>query len=75
MRILKLYWFRGDRFLVLLIAIVATLLLLSTIEPSGLRSLVESAALTVVFVTGALANRHRKAIFRWRSSLPQQPSR
>lgn len=61
--IAKQYWSRGDRFLTLLITLVATLLLLSTIESPTLQKKLGDVCFSLVFVAGVLANRRRKVIF------------
>lgn len=57
-------WLRSDRFLVLLIVVVATLMLLPTIDAPGIHRFLGQAALTLVFVVSAIANRHRTVVFR-----------
>ncbi len=56
-------WFRGDRFLLLLVSLVVTLLLAPLMEESILGKLLMHACFTFVFVTGVVANRQRKGIF------------
>jgi hypothetical protein len=59
----KQYWLRGDRFLLLLVSLVATLLLVPLVHSPLVQKILANALFTLVFVTGALANRRRNVIF------------
>ncbi len=59
----KLQWLRGDRFLLLLVSLVVTLLLAPLMEEMVLGKLLMHGCFTLVFLTGVLANRRRKGIF------------
>jgi hypothetical protein len=61
--IVKQYWLRGDRFLVLLILLVGTMLLVPMVGSPLVQKILWDACLTLVFVAAALANRHRQRIF------------
>lgn len=55
---------RRDRFLVLLVVVVATLILLPTIDTPGIHRFLGQASFTMVFVVSAIANRRRLLVFR-----------
>lgn len=55
-------WIRGDRYALLLISLVATLFLQPLFAHEQTSRVFSSVCLTLVFLTGVLANRHRKAV-------------
>lgn len=62
--IVRQYWRHGDRFLVLLVSLVLMFLLVPLVDSPFVQKLLGAGCLTLVFVTGALANRHRPLIFK-----------
>lgn len=56
-------WFRRDRFLALLVVVVATLMLLPTIDLPGFQKFLGQTVLALVFAVGAIANRRRRVVF------------
>lgn len=63
MSVIRSYWRDGDRFLMLLVSLITTMLVLPIFDSPFVREILASACLTFVFVTGALANRQRPYIF------------
>lgn len=58
------YWRQGDRHLLLLVTLVATLLLIPLIGSLLIERIMVGACFTLIFVAGVLANRNRPLVFK-----------